>query len=47
MIPTHRRSVTVSGVSTGANYDKGSVPAATCNVTDAEDGIAVPSFTAT
>lgn len=31
-------SVTVDGVEPGASYDKDSVPAATCNVTDAEDG---------
>jgi len=31
-------SVTVGGVEPGASYDKGSVPTATCNVTDAEDG---------
>jgi hypothetical protein len=30
--------VTVDGVTGGASYNKGSVPAATCNVTDAEDG---------
>ncbi|MET0199865.1 MAG: hypothetical protein ABW364_21745 [Rhodococcus fascians] len=30
--------VAVGGVTGGAAYDKGSVPAATCNVTDAEDG---------
>jgi hypothetical protein len=30
--------VSVSGVTGGASYNKGSVPAATCNVTDAEDG---------
>jgi hypothetical protein len=31
-------SVTVGGVTDGASYAKGSVPAATCDVTDAEDG---------
>ena len=31
-------SVVVAGVTGGASYDKGSVPAATCQVTDAEDG---------
>jgi hypothetical protein len=31
-------TVTVSGVEAGASYSKGSVPAATCQVTDAEDG---------
>ncbi len=31
-------TVTVAGVTGGANYNKGSVPAATCQVTDAEDG---------
>jgi hypothetical protein len=30
--------VSLGGVTGGATYDKGSVPAATCNVTDAEDG---------
>ena len=31
-------SVSISGVSPGASYDKGSVPPATCDVIDAEDG---------
>ena len=31
-------TVTVDGVTGGASYEQGSVPAATCNVTDAEDG---------
>jgi hypothetical protein len=31
-------TVSVTGVSMGAEYPKGSVPAATCEVTDAEDG---------
>ena len=31
-------SVAVAGVTGGASYPKGSVPAATCQVTDAEDG---------
>ncbi|KIS25630.1 hypothetical protein TV39_20190 [Arthrobacter sp. SPG23] len=31
-------SITVTGVSTGASYAKGSVPAASCNIVDAEDG---------
>ena len=31
-------TLTVAGVSTGASYAKGSVPAATCNIVDAEDG---------
>ncbi len=31
-------TVTVSGVTDGATYDEGSVPAATCDVVDAEDG---------
>lgn len=31
-------TVSVTGVTDGASYNKGSVPAATCNVTDAEDG---------
>ncbi len=30
--------ISVAGVTGGASYDKGSVPAATCQVTDAEDG---------
>ena len=30
--------VSVTGVTDGASYDKGSVPAAICNVTDTEDG---------
>ena len=38
-------SVIVAGVEDGASYDKGSVPAATCQVTDAEDGNS--SFAAT
>ena len=38
-------TVTVSGVVGGASYNKGSVPAATCQVTDAEDGDS--SFAAT
>ncbi len=37
--------VSVSGVEAGAEYNKGSVPAATCNVTDEEDGNS--SFAAT
>ena len=37
--------VAVAGVAGGATYNKGSVPAATCNVYDAEDGIS--SFAAT
>lgn len=31
-------TVSVAGVTGGASYNKGSVPAATCQVTDAEDG---------
>lgn len=31
-------SITISGVTNLATYDKGSVPAAICNVTDTEDG---------
>jgi hypothetical protein len=31
-------TVTVGGVTGGASYNKGSVPTATCNVVDAEDG---------
>jgi hypothetical protein len=38
-------TVTVGGVAHGASYAKGSVPAATCEVTDAEDGDS--SFAAT
>ena len=38
-------SVSITGVTPGASYNKGSVPAATCNVTDAEDGNS--SFAAT
>ena len=38
-------TVTVDGVVGGASYNKGSVPAATCQVTDAEDGNS--SFAAT
>jgi hypothetical protein len=36
--PNTAPAVTVGGVTGGASYAKGSVPAATCNVTDAEDG---------
>jgi hypothetical protein len=36
--PNTPPQVAVGGVTGGAAYDKGSVPAATCNVTDAEDG---------
>jgi hypothetical protein len=38
-------TVAVAGVTGGASYNKGSVPAATCQVTDAEDGNS--SFAAT
>ena len=38
-------TVTLTGVTNGASYNKGSVPAATCQVTDAEDGNS--SFAAT
>jgi hypothetical protein len=31
-------TVSVAGVTGGASYNKGSVPTATCNITDAEDG---------
>lgn len=31
-------TLTVGGVSTGASYSKGAVPAASCNIVDAEDG---------
>ena len=36
--PNTAPAVTISGVTAGASYSKGSVPAATCQVTDAEDG---------
>lgn len=36
--PNTPPQVAVSGVTGGASYNKGSVPAATCQVTDAEDG---------
>lgn len=36
--PNTAPTVAVTGVSNGASYEKGSVPAAYCNVTDAEDG---------
>jgi hypothetical protein len=36
--PNTPPNVTVSGVTGGASYNKGSVPAASCSVTDAEDG---------
>src|SRR5918995_4714977 len=36
--PNSAPSVTVGGVTSGADYTKGSVPVATCNVTDAQDG---------
>jgi hypothetical protein len=37
-VPNTAPSVTVTGVEGGAAYDVGSVPAATCQVTDPEDG---------
>jgi hypothetical protein len=43
--PNTAPTVAVAGVTGGASYSKGSVPAATCNVTDAEDGPS--SFAAT
>lgn len=43
--PNTAPTVTVAGVTDGASYNKGSVPAATCQVTDAEDGNS--SFAAT
>jgi hypothetical protein len=43
--PNTAPTVAVAGVTAGASYHKGSVPAATCQVTDAEDGPS--SFTAT
>src|SRR5215218_8695690 len=36
--PNTAPTIAVAGVTGGANYNKGSVPNATCNVTDAEDG---------
>jgi len=36
--PNTAPTVTVGGVAGGAAYEKGSVPKATCNVTDTEDG---------
>jgi hypothetical protein len=36
--PNTKPSVAVSGVTDGASYEIGSVPAATCDVTDTEDG---------
>jgi hypothetical protein len=43
--PNHKPSVSISGVTNGANYVIGSVPTAMCDVTDAEDGPS--SFAAT
>jgi hypothetical protein len=43
--PNTAPTLTVGGVSMGGSYDKGSVPAATCDVVDAEDGNS--SFAAT
>ncbi len=43
--PNTPPTVTVAGVTGGASYNKGSVPNATCQVTDAEDGNS--SFAAT
>jgi len=43
--PNSAPTVAVAGVAGGATYNKGSVPAATCQVTDAEDGTS--SFAAT
>lgn len=36
--PNTAPSLSITGVTGGASYDKGSVPAAVCNVIDAEDG---------
>jgi len=36
--PNTAPTIAVAGVTGGASYDKGSVPAATCQVADAEDG---------
>jgi hypothetical protein len=38
-------SVSVTGVNTGASYSKGAVPAASCNIVDAEDGNSVVAAT--
>lgn len=43
--PNTPPTISVAGVSIGSSYAKGSVPAATCNVVDAEDGNS--SFAAT
>jgi hypothetical protein len=43
--PNTAPTLTVGGVSMGGSYDKGSVPVATCDVVDAEDGNS--SFAAT
>lgn len=43
--PNTAPTLTIAGVTSGAEYAKGSVPAATCEVTDAEDG--PKSFAAT
>ncbi len=43
--PNTAPTISVEGVAAGATYNKGSVPAATCQVTDAEDGNS--SFAAT
>jgi hypothetical protein len=43
--PNTAPTVSITGVTGGASYEIGSVPAATCNVTDAEDGNS--SFAAT
>ncbi|HJV99542.1 MAG TPA: PxKF domain-containing protein [Arthrobacter sp.] len=37
--------ISISGVTPGASYAKGSVPTTVCNVTDAEDGSSSPSAT--
>jgi hypothetical protein len=36
--PNNPPSIEISGVTGGQSYNKGSVPTATCNVTDTEDG---------
>lgn len=43
--PNTAPTISISGVTGGASYDKGSVPTAMCDVTDAEDGNS--SFAAT
>jgi len=44
-LPNTAPQVSVAGVTDGASYNKGSVPAATCQVTDTEDGPSSPAAT--